>query len=346
MKQAPVLLIVWAMSGSAAAGPAQVAKPPDRSGEGPRIHKLEELTWPEIDALDRQRTLFVLPVGMIEQHGPHLPVGADTIGVTGEANEAAKRVSRALPDWNVVMMPPMNYGHGGANQLGGMTIHPGTYAIRQSTLRSLVADVGGQIAQNGFKWIFVLNGHGAPVHNVALNEACDFVSETFRVTMLHVTALFKGDALLQSRGEKINAEHFRADVLSSFGMDVHAGVSETSQMLATYPHLVRPGFKSLPSQSGGSLEELRRIATRPGWQGYLSSPARATAAHGRAVKEWWIDGFADLMLRAVRGENMSVHPRVPEALPAAVVPIVEKGLANDAAYGAQLESWLAQRPKH
>ena len=155
-----------------------------------------------------------------------------------------------------------------------------------------------------------------PTHNIAINEACDFVSETFRVTMLHLTGLFRGDAAIQSSGAKINAKHFRADELSSFGMDVHAGVSETSQMLAVRPDLVRPVFKSLPSQAGRSLEELRQIATRPGWQGYLSSPARATAAHGRAVKEWWIDGFTDLMLRAVRGENMFVHARVPESVPA------------------------------
>ena len=71
-----------------------------------KIYKLEELTWPQIDALDRERTLFILPVGMIEEHGPHLPVGADTLGVTYEANGASRRVSRALPDWNVVMMPP------------------------------------------------------------------------------------------------------------------------------------------------------------------------------------------------------------------------------------------------
>ena len=81
---------------------------------------------------------------MIEQHGPHLPVGADTLGVTYEANGAARRVSVALPDWTVVMMPAINYGHGGANLLGDMPVHPGTYGIRQSTLRSLVADVGGQ----------------------------------------------------------------------------------------------------------------------------------------------------------------------------------------------------------
>ena len=222
------------------------------------------------------------------------------------------RVSRALPDWNVVVMPPINYGHAGANLLGDMSTHPGTYGIRQSTLRSLVADVGGQTAQNGFKWVFVLIGHGAPTHNIAINEACDFVSETFQVTMLHLTGLFRGDAAIQSSGEKINARYFRADERVSFGMDVHAGVSETSEMLAVHPDLVRPAFKSLPSQAGRSLEELRAIAMRPGWQGYLSSPARATAAHGRAIKEWWIEGFTDLMLRAVRGENMFVRARVPE----------------------------------
>jgi creatinine amidohydrolase/Fe(II)-dependent formamide hydrolase-like protein len=344
MRQAFILLFVCVI-GSAEAGPGQAATQRDRSARESRVYKLEELTWPQIDALDRQRTLFILPMGMIEQHGPHLPVGADTIGVTYEANRAAARVSRALQDWNVVMMPAINYGQGGANRLGDMSIHPGTYAMRQSTLRSLVADIGGQIAQNGFKWIFVLNGHGAPTHSVAINEACDFVSETFRVTMLHLTGLFKGDAAIQARGEKMNATYFRADELSSFGMDVHAGVGETSAMLAIRPDLVRPVFKSLPSQAGRSLEELRQIATTRGWQGYLSSPARATAAHGRAVEEWWIDGFTDLMLRAVRGENMFVHARVPETVPPAVAPVLEKELANEAAFGAKLENWLVQRTK-
>jgi creatinine amidohydrolase len=340
MKQALITLIVCVIAASAEAGPGQPARQRDRSAAGSRVYKLQELTWPQIDALDRERTLFILPMGMIEQHGPHLPVGADTIGVTCEANAAATRVSRALPGWNVIMMPAIN-----ANQLGDIPIHPGTYDIRQSTLRSLVTDVGAQIAQNGFKWVFVLNGHASPTHSIAINEACDFVSETFRVTMLHMTGLFRGDAAIQSSGAQINAKHFRADELSSFGMDVHAGVGETSQMLAVRPDLVRPVFKSLPSQAGRSLEELREIATRPGWQGYLSSPARATAAHGRAVKEWWIEGFTDLMLRAVRGENMFVHARVPESVPPAVAPLLEKALANEAAFGVKLESWLAERPK-
>ena len=312
----------------------------DRSS---KVYKLEELTWPQIDALDRQRTLFILPVGMIEEHGPHLPVGSDTFGVIYETNDAAKRVSRALPDWNIVTMPPINYGQGGANLIGERPVHPGTYGIRQATLRSLVADLGAQIAQNGFKWIFVLNGHGAPLHGIALNEACDFVSETFRVTMLHLTGIFNADAAIQSRGESMNGKYFSAAERSSFGMDVHAGVSETSGMLAVRPDLVRPNYKMLPSRAGDSLESLREIAITPGWQGYFSSPARATAAHGRAVEEWWIEGFSDLILRAVGGENLLVHPRIHETVPTAVAPVLDEALLRDAAFQTQLEAWLVQR---
>jgi creatinine amidohydrolase len=226
-----------------------------------------------------------------------------------------------------------------------MPIHPGTYAIRQSTLRSLVADLGGQVAQNGFKWILVVNGHGAPTQSIAINEACDFVSETFSVTMLHLTGLFRADEAIQSIGEKINARHYSAAERSSFGMDVHAGVGETSGMLAVRPDLVRSTYRKLPSRAGRSLDELREIATTPGWQGYLSSPARATAQYGRAVEAWWIDGFTDLILRAVRGEDMFAHARIPETVPPAVAPILEKALAKEDEFEAQLENWLRERRK-
>jgi creatinine amidohydrolase/Fe(II)-dependent formamide hydrolase-like protein len=241
-------------------------------------------------------------------------------------------------------MPPINYGQGGANEIGARLVHAGTYGIRQSTLRALVADLGGQVAQNGFKWIFVLNGHGAPTHNIAINEACDFVSETFRVKMVHVTAVLRADAAIQARGEKISAAHYSAAERSSFGLDIHAGVGETAGVLAIRPDLVDRQYTRLPSRAGRSLEELREIAADPGWQGYLSDPARATAAHGRAVEAWWIEGFADLILRAIRGENLFLHQRFPETIPEPVAAVTAKALANEAAFAATLEQWLQQRP--
>jgi creatinine amidohydrolase len=224
MNRTAVLFIGCLISGSvvSAQNPA-VAQPSRTAGPPAKVYKLEELRSPQIDALDRARTLFILPVGMLEVHGPHLPIGTDTLGLIYEANAASRHVSRALPGWTIVMMPPISYGQGGANELGGKLVHPGTYAMRQSTLRSLVADRGAQVAQNGFKWIFVLNGHGTPTHNIAINEACDFVSETLRVTMLHVTGLLRADPVIQAKGQKIAAKFFSTAELSSLGLDLHAG---------------------------------------------------------------------------------------------------------------------------
>lgn len=346
MDRAFVVFIVWILSGSAAWAreqPTAQRSTPHRGAS--RIHKLEELTWPQIDALDRARTVLILPVGMLEEHGPHLPIGADTIGVSFEATATAARVSRALPDWHIVIIPAVNFGHAGANVLGDRPIHPGTYAIRQTTLRSVVADLGSQLAQNGFKWIFVMSGHAAPTHNIALNEACDFVSETFRVTMLHLAGLFRADAAIQSTAEILDRKYFSEAQLASFGIDIHAGVVETSGMLAIRPDLVRRNYKTLPNRVGQTREELREVAIAPRWEGYFSSPAKATAAYGRAVEEWWISGFTDLILRAVRGENLFVHPRIPEAIPPAVARILEQVLADDAAFEAELEKWLIERRK-
>jgi hypothetical protein len=93
------------------------------------------------------------------------------------------------------------------------------------------------------------------------------------------------------------------------------------------------------------LEELRSIATAPGWQGYLSSPSKATATYGRAVKEWWIDSFTQLILRAVRGEDLLHHPRSPDTIPPATAPILEKALDAERKFGEKFENWLGQRRK-
>lgn len=343
MHRTAVALCVGLMS---CTGCGQVEAPAPQSAtepSSPRIHKLEELRAPQVDALDRDRTMFILPIGMVEVHGPHLPIGNDTIGLIYEANEVAKRLNEALPDWHIVTMPPIAYGQGGANELGGMLVHPGTYGMRQSTLRSLVADLGGQVAQNGFKWTFVLNGHGAPTHNIAISEACDFISQTFGVTMLHVTAILRADPAIQAEGQRILAKHYAADKIASFGLDIHAGVGETAGALAVRPDLVDPAYRSLPSQAGQTLDEIREIAGRSGWQAYISSPASATVEYGREFEAWWIGGFTNLVLRAIKGENMFVLPRFPDAIPPPVAATAEKALASEREFGARLEKWMAQR---
>lgn len=308
-----------------------------------RILKLEELRFPQIAALDRERTMFILPIGMLEEHGPHLPIASDTFGVMFEADGVARRVSRELPKWQLVMMPPIHYGETGANEIAGVFAHPGTYGIRHTTLRSLVADIGAQVAQNGFKWVFVLTGHASPTHGVAVNEACDFVSDTFGVNMLHASGLFRADRTIQSRAKTIAAKHFSAADLASFGLDVHAGVAETSVNLALRPNLVEAGYKELPANSGQTFDELQAIATKPGWQGYLSAPAKATATYGRAIETWWVDGLSEIVLRAASGENLLKAPRAPAELDPGRASVFDKALENERAFEAKLDAWLAAR---
>ena len=138
-------------------------------------------------------------------------------------------------------------------------------------------------------------------------------------------------------------KHFSATDIASFGLDVHAGVGETSVNLALRPLLVHRSYKTLPSQSGGTFEELQAIASKPGWQGYLSAPSKATAAYGRDLEVWWVDGLTELVLRAVRGENLLKAPRAPGQLDPGRGGLVDKVLENEREFEAKLDAWLARR---
>jgi hypothetical protein len=105
-----------------------------------KVYAIGDMPWPEVDALGRDKTLFLLTVGMLEEHGPHLPVSSDTIAVEYEARLAAGRLSRALPDWNVVVMPTLNYGSSGANQVGQYR-HP-RWHLRATAIHASVAARG------------------------------------------------------------------------------------------------------------------------------------------------------------------------------------------------------------
>jgi creatinine amidohydrolase len=342
---AATLCCLWlAMTAGCQRQPDHNPAPP-RAGS--RIHAIEELTWTDIDALNRDRTLFLLPVGMLEEHGPHLPVGADTFGVDYESRRVADRLAVALPDWTLVMMPLLQYGSSGANQIGNVAVHPGTYGVRQSTLRSLLADIGGQIAQNRFTWIFVMSGHGAPTHHVALNDACDFVSETFAVRMLNISGLFNADPAIQSKGQRIDAQYFSAADLTSFGADVHAGVSETSAVMAVRPDLVRSIYSTLPTLRADNMKGRQELARKPDWPGYFSAPARARADYGRDIEAWWVEGMTDLILQALRGENLFARPRWPAPLQNSpeYTEVVEGALAPEREFERELERWLANRKR-
>lgn len=113
--------------------------------------RFEDLTWPEVNEAVQAGMIPVLPVGTVEQHGPHLPIKMDRWTATEVSNAAAERHPERL-----LVMPPIPYGY---------TTHvmdfPGSITVHHETFINYVADVLKSVAYHGFRRIIVINGHGS-----------------------------------------------------------------------------------------------------------------------------------------------------------------------------------------
>ena len=176
---------------------------------------LTHYTWQEIAALDKAEGVVILPIGAIEQHGPHLPTITDTLQVTQVLDATLARLPEAVKAW---ALPPLNYGK--SNEHTGF---PGTISLSASTLLAVLHDIADSVKTAGFRRLAFLNGHGG---NMALLEVA---ARDIRVrTNLLCFCLQPG--LFVNPPFPITPEEQR------FGF--HAGELETSLMLALAPELV------------------------------------------------------------------------------------------------------------
>jgi creatinine amidohydrolase len=120
---------------------------------------LEEITMPEFEAgLSLTRTV-IIPVGSVEEHGPHLPLSTDAFHVY----EVAKAASREVP---VFVALPLYYG-----VCRSTSQHPGTVGISGDTLRRLIREIAQSLYAHGLKNFIILSGHAGGTHTAALIEA-------------------------------------------------------------------------------------------------------------------------------------------------------------------------------
>jgi creatinine amidohydrolase len=116
-------------------------------------YRYEEFTWPEVKEAVAQNRVAVLPVGTIEQHGPHLPLITDVLTAT----EMSRRAVAQIPS-EAVLLPPVFYAFN-EHHLD----FPGTISVRGETFVQYVTDIGRSLAHHGFRKILLVNGHGSNV---------------------------------------------------------------------------------------------------------------------------------------------------------------------------------------
>jgi creatinine amidohydrolase len=158
-----------------------------RAALGQVIH-VASATAAELAAVNHGRAVVLLPGGILEEHGPYLPVYTD-----GYLNERLTDTLAALLNARtgrpVIVFPPVPLGNSGANDIGGRFSYSGTFAVRFETLRAVFMDWADELGQQGFRWIFVIHLHGAPNHNRALDQAGDYFRDNYGGRMVHLAGL-------------------------------------------------------------------------------------------------------------------------------------------------------------
>ncbi len=182
-----------------------------------------------------QNPLVIVPVGALEAHGPHLPLGADQIQAESTALELAERV-------DALVAPTVTYG-----SAPGARRFPGTVSLSIAQLEGYVAGVLSELARSGVRRILVLSGHAERGHMAALREAGDDAMRAH--PSARVVVLSDYDFVYELRGRDSPAS------------DGHAGLLETSRVLALAPETVgteRPAVSNRRSPflpGPGSAEE-------------------------------------------------------------------------------------------
>ncbi|HVS91001.1 MAG TPA: creatininase family protein [Mucilaginibacter sp.] len=249
--------------------------------------------WDELTASDWQAALdksgktCILPIGILEKHGPHSPIGTDLIHVREWAAHAVKQEY-------AVIFPDYFYG-----QINEARHQPGTFALPSDVIFKLLEATCDEIARNGFKKIVILNGHGGNPEFIRffmqsfLNKRHDYV--------IYFYAPQDRDADYQAQYNKMHKSDQRGDE--------HAGESETSVLLYYRPDLMR--MDRATSQSGANqhrLDNIPGLYTPIWWYAaypnhYAGEGGKATAEFGKFITDHEIASFVKALREVKADEN-------------------------------------------
>jgi creatinine amidohydrolase len=244
------------------------------------IRELAEMAWEEVRDLDRARSVAVLPVGAIEAHGPHLPLGTDVVIAQAMARAGAERIE--AQGFHAALLPPLPFT---AAPFGAG--FPGTLSVAPATVTTLVLDLARELRRHGFAALAIANAHLDPAHLAALADAVERAREQRLLPVVFPD-------LTQKPWAKRLTEEFQSGAC-------HAGRFEGSIVLAARPDLVREPARRALAPNPASLSTAIRNGARTfeeagGPRAYFGWPADATAEEGRAT----IEALGRILADAVR----------------------------------------------
>jgi len=244
------------------------------------------------DALKASAGVCLLPIGCVERHGPHLPLGTDQI----VADEICRRAAEAEP---AVVFPSYYFG-----QIAEARHYPGTLSLPHEMLLAVLKAVLNEIGRNGFTKVLICNGHGG---NTGLLEYLNN-------TMLQEPHSYVAYSCFCGQLEKEDADRWAAMKQSKEGG--HADEGETSTILYLRPELVR--FENLKDPADGRArghqKHLGGLRNPLAWYAdypthFAGDPRAASAEKGRFLIEAAVRKLVNV-IRTVKADD--VTPRLQQ----------------------------------
>lgn len=240
--------------------------------------RLDHLRAPEVAERITPDSIIVIPVGAIEQHGPHLPLTTDLLVAEAVAAATVARVGDELDVW---LLPALAYTKSNEHAWA-----PGSIWLSPTTLLAVLHDIGRSLALTAARKVVFLNGHGgnSALLNVANRE----------LRLHHGLMTFTTHPGVPPDQGGLSAEH-------ETGMGVHGGHDETSLMLHLAAELVAMdvAHRTIPEHLAANRYVRFGGSVSFGWlsndfadAGVIGDPTRADAAHGQALFDAAVTAFA------------------------------------------------------
>lgn len=181
-----------------------------------------EMNWLEVENEVNNNSMVLLPVGIIEEHGPHMDLSPDVY----IAYLFCKYLKKKLHTKNLraIIAPPFYWGVS-----NDVKKYPGTFSVRPETMKSLLIDIYTSLDSWGFKNVFIVNSHGDGTHKKMINESIEETRESLSINVFNLETL---DVSVE------NPPVFPKPREGRYQPDYHAGAIETACMYTFYPHKV------------------------------------------------------------------------------------------------------------